>query len=275
MNLKKSVLSLLAVVLAGTGLAFGQSDVNVGSASGRPDAEAVTQAASASGRVNALVSALNGTVTISQTTGDTIAVLQAVTSFGAPGGSASLPVQVTTPIALYGTNFDVQFDRNALQLTRVDAGSGIAGLIIVGRDSTDLVTANAAGSLTLSMIDTTFTSGAGNPIPAGQNRQLVVLLFAVAEDAAGDSVQVSLTNAAAATIVNDQVQSVAVVLQNGWIKFAQPGDVDGTGIINIFDLLELLRVLGGSKPASGASDVDVNGVTNIFDLLALLRLLAG
>ncbi len=54
-----------------------------------------------------------------------------------------------------------------------------------------------------------------------------------------------------------------------------PGDVDGNSLINIFDLLELLRVLGGSKPPTGASDVDVNGVTNIFDLLALLRKLGG
>ncbi len=55
----------------------------------------------------------------------------------------------------------------------------------------------------------------------------------------------------------------------------QPGDVDQSGVINIFDLLDLLRVLGGSKPDGPSSDVNVNGKTDIFDLLELLRKLAG
>lgn len=53
-----------------------------------------------------------------------------------------------------------------------------------------------------------------------------------------------------------------------------PGDLDGNMTINIFDLLALLKVLGGSEPSSILSDVDTNGTTNIFDLLALLKLLA-
>jgi len=55
----------------------------------------------------------------------------------------------------------------------------------------------------------------------------------------------------------------------------QPGDVDGSGVINIFDLLSLLKVLGGSQPASIGSDVNGSGKTDIFDLLALLKILAG
>ncbi|HUU27485.1 MAG TPA: putative Ig domain-containing protein [archaeon] len=55
----------------------------------------------------------------------------------------------------------------------------------------------------------------------------------------------------------------------------QPGDVDQSGKVDIFDLLELLKVLGGSKPDNVASDVNISGKTDIFDLLALLKLLAG
>ena len=56
------------------------------------------------------------------------------------------------------------------------------------------------------------------------------------------------------------------------------GDIDGNGKINIFDLLNLLKILGGSPvPADsrefGAADVDSNGKINIFDLLELLKLL--
>jgi hypothetical protein len=59
------------------------------------------------------------------------------------------------------------------------------------------------------------------------------------------------------------------------------GDVDGNGKIDIFDLLELLKVLGGrlsltSNPRLAlASDVDANAKVDIFDLLALLKLLKG
>jgi len=51
--------------------------------------------------------------------------------------------------------------------------------------------------------------------------------------------------------------------------------------INVFDLLDLLKVLGGGKTVTGdprlalAADVDGNGKYDVFDLLALLRILSG
>ncbi|MBN2289223.1 MAG: hypothetical protein JXQ83_07805 [Candidatus Glassbacteria bacterium] len=56
---------------------------------------------------------------------------------------------------------------------------------------------------------------------------------------------------------------------------AVPGDVDESGTINIFDLLNLLGVLSGDREPSLGSDVNRDGSTNIFDLLALLGILAG
>jgi len=55
----------------------------------------------------------------------------------------------------------------------------------------------------------------------------------------------------------------------------QPGDVDGNIKVDIFDLLELLKVLGGRVQPGISSDVDGSGKTDIFDLLELLKLLAG
>ena len=53
-----------------------------------------------------------------------------------------------------------------------------------------------------------------------------------------------------------------------------PGDVDGNGKLNIFDLLDLLKVMGDkitpTPQQAAASDVDGNGKIDIFDLLALL-----
>ncbi|MCE5273130.1 fibronectin type III domain-containing protein [bacterium] len=59
------------------------------------------------------------------------------------------------------------------------------------------------------------------------------------------------------------------------------GDLDNNGKVNVFDLLDILKVLGGSKPVAGdqrlafAADVDGNGRYDVFDLLALLRLMSG
>ena len=54
-----------------------------------------------------------------------------------------------------------------------------------------------------------------------------------------------------------------------------PGDVSGDGAINIFDLLDLLKVLSGQIEPLPGSDCDQNGSVNIFDLLELLKILGG
>jgi len=51
------------------------------------------------------------------------------------------------------------------------------------------------------------------------------------------------------------------------------GDVSGNGIVNIFDLLDLLKVFSGSLEPTPAGDCDQNGNVNIFDLLELLKLI--
>jgi hypothetical protein len=56
---------------------------------------------------------------------------------------------------------------------------------------------------------------------------------------------------------------------------AEPGDVDGDGVINIFDLLDILSVISGKvvpdPRMSIAADVDDSGKIDIFDVLALLN----
>ena len=50
------------------------------------------------------------------------------------------------------------------------------------------------------------------------------------------------------------------------------GDVRGDGKTDIFDLLEILQVLGGGIPPNSLSDVNGDGRTDIFDLLEWLKL---
>ena len=59
-------------------------------------------------------------------------------------------------------------------------------------------------------------------------------------------------------------------------EFTGPSaDVSGDGKEDVFDLLDLLKVLGGSVPKSVFSDVNDDGKTDIFDLLEILRQLSG
>lgn len=53
------------------------------------------------------------------------------------------------------------------------------------------------------------------------------------------------------------------------------GDLDGDGRRSVFDLLELLKILSGTKEGGVCADVDGSGKTDIFDLLDLLKLLSG
>ena len=58
-----------------------------------------------------------------------------------------------------------------------------------------------------------------------------------------------------------------------------PGDVNGNGAINIFDLLDLLKIISGKMiPLDSrqftAADLDSSGKVNIFDLLVLLGMLS-
>jgi len=52
------------------------------------------------------------------------------------------------------------------------------------------------------------------------------------------------------------------------------GDLDGNDRVDIFDLLGMLKMLGGSTTASGFADLDSNGKVDVFDLLQMLKRLS-
>ena len=55
------------------------------------------------------------------------------------------------------------------------------------------------------------------------------------------------------------------------------GDIDASGKVDVFDLLELLKALSGRGDAESRSRSDINADSrvDVFDLLALLKLLSG
>ncbi|MBN2290752.1 MAG: putative Ig domain-containing protein, partial [Candidatus Glassbacteria bacterium] len=63
------------------------------------------------------------------------------------------------------------------------------------------------------------------------------------------------------------------VLYDG-VAATVPGDVNGSGAVDIFDLLQMLSVLSGAAEPTSGADANDDGAVNIFDLLTLLGLLA-
>jgi hypothetical protein len=55
----------------------------------------------------------------------------------------------------------------------------------------------------------------------------------------------------------------------------EPGDVNGTGIVDIDDVTDLLKCLAGTAELTGNGDVDGSGIIDIADVTDLLKILAG
>jgi hypothetical protein len=74
-------------------------------------------------------------------------------------------------------------------------------------------------------------------------------------------------NSADSTIVLDAGTTVVNIA-------LKRGDLNSDGKVDIFDLIKLLKILGGSESSTDSSDINNDGKTDIFDLLGLLKLIA-
>ncbi len=99
-----------------------------------------------------------------------------------------------------------------------------------------------------------------------------------------------IPSAGTAAVVNLDGEKIELII-NGWnynfsrsgnfgveARKESPGDINGDSKVDIFDLLSLLKVLGGIETGQEklkAADINQDGRADIFDLLELLKLLSG
>jgi len=197
---------------------------------------------------------------------------------GAAGSVTTVKVLLTVDQDLYGAWLELIFDQSKLQVATlaengITRGADAGGLLELVLDEDAVTAANSAGKLVVAMIDTTLAE----PLTAGADNELLKVRFVVDESAEVGDIPITLTNVSFASVVDDVPVDVEVSMQDGKVTVAEfaKGDVSGDGKVNIFDLLDLLKVLSGKGTAAGLADVNSDGKTNIFDLLELLKVLAG
>jgi len=191
-------------------------------------------------------------------------------AFGDVGTEVTMPVIVTSDKNVAGISFTVEFEPSKLQVKATAGGADAAAMTPVG---VDIAAANTSGELAVSLVDFSFA----NPVPAGEKKEVFVVTFSVA---AAGAIPVGLTGV---SLSDEAAGDILVAIVDGTVNkepvgpgpAVEPGDVDGDGTVNIFDLLGLLQVLSGAGAPTAGSDANSDGTTNIFDLLALLGILAG
>ena len=196
---------------------------------------------------------------------------------GSAGKTSTVKILLSVDQDVYGAQFDLLFDQTKLQIKPLSeqglaVGANGSPLTLPVIDEDAITAANSAGKLVVMMLNLEL-----QPMPAGQNKELLAVMFKIDSTAAAGDIPISLANVSLSTVIDTLAIEISVTAVSGKISVGafEPGDVSGDGKINIFDLLGLLKVLGGSGTAEGDPDVNADGKTNIFDLLSLLKLLAG
>jgi len=197
---------------------------------------------------------------------------------GSAGGVTTVKVLLTVDQDVYGAQLELTFDQSKLQIKPlaedgVKVGADAGGLLELVLDDDFITAMNIEGKLVVAMVDTTLAT----PMTAGTGKELLSVKFAIDENAEIGDVPITLANVSFATVAEELAVEVVVNTQDGKVTIAefQKGDVSGDGNVNIFDLLDLLKVLSGTGTAGGAVDVNSDGKTDIFDLLELLKVLSG
>ncbi len=209
----------------------------------------------------------NGTFTVG--TPRTLSISNAQ---GAPGSAVTIPVMLSEGANVSALQFTLSF--NPAILTPATTPVALGSLVPSGFT----VSANTAtaGQITVVIsppVQTplpTFNSGSGS---------VAVITFQVASGASpGATSPLTLSNVSAS---DRNASAVAITVQNGTftVLAVRRGDINQDGVINVQDLILLIRHLTGESPLSGAAlqaaDVNGDGQVNVQDVVRLIQHLTG
>ena len=266
MRVRKIFPAILTAVFFCHAVAFGQDNAYAVSSGTETDQETAVKAAKDDGAVDLAQEGSEGNL------------LWIQDALGSAGGVTTVKVLLRVDQDVYGAMFDLIFDQSKLQIkplaeNGVKVGADAGGLLELVLDDEFIAVANSEGKLVVALLDTTLAA----PMTVGAEKELLSVMFAVDEEAELGDVPLTLANVSFGTVVDTIGVDIVLNTQDGKVTIAefQKGDVSGDGKVNIFDLLDLLKVLSGSGTAGGAVDVNGDGNINIFDLLELLKVLAG
>ncbi len=209
----------------------------------------------------------NGTFTVG--TPRTLSVPDAQ---GAPGSTVTIPVTLSDGTNVSALQFTLSFNPAVL----TPAANPVARGSLVPSGFTVSANTATAGQITVVIsppVQTptpTFASGSG---------PVAVITFQVASGATpGATSPLTLSNIAAS---DREANAVAITAQNGTftVLAVRRGDINQDGVINVQDLILLIRHLTGESPLSGAAlqaaDVNGDGQVNVQDVVRLIQHLTG
>ena len=171
------------------------------------------------------------------------------------GNTIKLNVNISNNPCIAAINFKIEYDKTRLKLTGWTDGEMKDWLIGVGEGESAV------------WVDEKGYSGNGT---------VLVLEFVVLDNAPVGSAYVKFTGMVAA---NPDEVAVGISVEDSFVEVLDriPGDTNGDGVVNVFDLLRLKKHLAGSSVEINLLNADVtgDGKVDVFDLLRLKKYLAG
>lgn len=209
----------------------------------------------------------NGTFTVE--VARTLAVADAQ---GAAGSTVAIPVTLSDGTGISALQFTLSF--NPAILTPAANPVALGSLV----PSSFTVSASTA---TAGRIIVVISPPIASPLPTFNSGSgiVVTLTFQVASGASPGATSPLTLSAISASDRN--ANSVGITAQNGTftVSAVRRGDINQDGVINVQDLIMLIRHLTGESPLTGAAlqaaDVNGDGQVNVQDVVRLIQHLTG
>jgi len=209
----------------------------------------------------------NGTFTVGVPR--TLAVADAQ---GAAGATVSIPITLSEGAGISALQFTLSFNPAILTPTAnpVALGALVPSTFTVNASTPTAGQLRVVISPPLTSPLPTFNSGSGT---------VVTVTFQVASGASsGATSPLTLSNVSAS---DRNGNAVGITTQNGTftVLAVRRGDINQDGVINVQDLILLIRHLTGESPLTGAAlqaaDVNGDGQVNVQDVVRLIQHLTG